>query len=108
MYNSYMTSDHVISVTDARGQLADLVNRVSYTGEHVTLTRHGRPMAVLVPVADAERLRSDPDLATGNVSMLPSSTQPGHAPSRPDADHRIAARAPGPPPTGGRPGGNQC
>ena len=80
MYNLYMSSEYFISVTDARGQLADLVNRVSYTGEHVTLTRHGRPMAVLVPVADAERLRSEPATPTGNVSSLPSTPRHATAP----------------------------
>jgi prevent-host-death family protein len=107
MYTLYVTSDYLISVTDARGQLADLVNRVSYTGEHITLTRHGRPMAVLVPVPDAERVRGDPTLASGNVASLPPTTQLGHTPLPPDAHFRIAARA-APPPTRGRPGSNQC
>ncbi len=39
----------------AREQLADLVNRVAYAGETVFLTRRGRRMAALVPVALAER-----------------------------------------------------
>jgi prevent-host-death family protein len=104
IYNTYMSSEYLISVTDARGQLADLVNRVSYTGEHVTLTRHGRPMAVLVPVADAERLRSDPASPTGDVSSLPSTTQLGHTPSVPYPNYRIAARALAPPPSRGHPG----
>jgi prevent-host-death family protein len=38
-----------ISVTDAKGQLTDLVRR-SETGEEVVLTRHGQPVARLVPI----------------------------------------------------------
>ncbi|HEX4156985.1 MAG TPA: type II toxin-antitoxin system prevent-host-death family antitoxin [Rhizomicrobium sp.] len=38
-----------ISVTDAKGQLTELVRR-SETGEEIVLTRHGQPVARLVPV----------------------------------------------------------
>lgn len=37
-------------VTDARAQLAELVNQVAYGGESVVLTRHGRRLVALVPV----------------------------------------------------------
>lgn len=45
-----------ISVTDAKGQLTELVRR-SEKGDDVVFTRHGRPVARLVPI------RSVPDLA---------------------------------------------
>ena len=45
-----------ISVTDAKGQLTELVRR-SETGEDVVLTRHGQPVARLVPIKPV------PDLA---------------------------------------------
>ena len=38
-----------ISVTDAKGQLTELVRR-SESGEEVVLTRHGQPVARLVPI----------------------------------------------------------
>jgi prevent-host-death family protein len=38
-----------ISVTDAKGQLTELVRR-SEAGEDVVLTRHGRPVARVVPI----------------------------------------------------------
>ena len=38
-----------ISVTEAKGQLTELLRR-SESGEDVVLTRHGRPVARLVPV----------------------------------------------------------
>lgn len=41
-----------ISVTDAKGQLTDLVRRAE-AGDEVILTRHGQPAARLVGVAAA-------------------------------------------------------
>ncbi|HWJ36274.1 MAG TPA: type II toxin-antitoxin system prevent-host-death family antitoxin [Steroidobacteraceae bacterium] len=45
-----------ISVTDAKGQLTDLVRRAE-AGDEVTLTRHGQAVARLVPI----RARPDPN-----------------------------------------------
>ncbi|MET7287319.1 type II toxin-antitoxin system Phd/YefM family antitoxin [Streptomyces sp. NPDC005573] len=45
-----------IPVTQARAELADLINRVVYGGERVVVTRHGRPLVALVSAADLERL----------------------------------------------------
>lgn len=39
-----------ISVTDAKAQLTDLV-RQAEAGEDVVLTRHGRPVARIAPIA---------------------------------------------------------
>jgi prevent-host-death family protein len=44
MYNLVMTS---MSASEARAALPELLNRVE-GGEEVTITRHGRPVAVLV------------------------------------------------------------
>ncbi|MFK4103994.1 type II toxin-antitoxin system Phd/YefM family antitoxin [Streptomyces sp. NPDC019531] len=45
-----------IPVTQARAELADLINRVVYGGERVVVTRHGKPLVALVSAADLERL----------------------------------------------------
>ncbi|MEW2621056.1 type II toxin-antitoxin system Phd/YefM family antitoxin [Streptomyces sp. NPDC048106] len=45
-----------IPVTQARAELADLINRVVYGGERVVVTRHGKPLAALVSAADLARL----------------------------------------------------
>jgi len=45
-----------IPVTQARTQLADLVNRVAYAGERIELTRHGKVVAALVSAADYDQL----------------------------------------------------
>ena len=42
----------VISMTEARAQLADLANKVAYGGERVVLTRHGKPFVALISAAD--------------------------------------------------------
>ena len=38
-----------VSVAEAKQHLADLLGRVASAKEHVTITRRGKPMAVLVP-----------------------------------------------------------
>jgi prevent-host-death family protein len=48
---------HDVPVTQARAELAELINRVVYGGEQVVLTRHGKPLAALVSAADLQRLR---------------------------------------------------
>ncbi|MDN3259241.1 type II toxin-antitoxin system Phd/YefM family antitoxin [Streptomyces sp. CSDS2] len=45
-----------IPVTQARAELADLINRVVYGGERVVVSRHGKPLVALVSAADLERL----------------------------------------------------
>ncbi|CAL9601036.1 type II toxin-antitoxin system Phd/YefM family antitoxin [Streptomyces sp. enrichment culture] len=45
-----------IPVTQARAELADLINRVVYGDERVVVTRHGKPLVALVPAGDLRRL----------------------------------------------------
>jgi prevent-host-death family protein len=47
-----------MTVTQARAEFADLVNRVAYTGERVALTRRGKIMAALVSAEDLELLEA--------------------------------------------------
>ncbi|MFI1393890.1 type II toxin-antitoxin system Phd/YefM family antitoxin [Streptomyces sp. NPDC020681] len=66
-----------IPVTQARAELAELINRVVYGGERVVVTRHGKPLVALVSAADLERLEQDrqPDeeQVISSVSALGSS-----------------------------------
>ncbi|MET8926030.1 type II toxin-antitoxin system Phd/YefM family antitoxin [Streptomyces sp. NPDC003509] len=48
-----------IPVTQARAELAELINRVVYGGERVVVTRHGKPLVALVSAADLRRLESE-------------------------------------------------
>ncbi len=52
-----------ISVTNAREQLGDLVNRAAYGDERIVLTRHGRAAAALVPLAVLRDLEEAEDAA---------------------------------------------
>jgi prevent-host-death family protein len=63
-----------IPVTQARADFAELVNRVSYGGERIVMTRHGKPLAAIVPPADLERLEQldhDTEESTGTVVRMP-------------------------------------
>ncbi|MFE3325880.1 type II toxin-antitoxin system Phd/YefM family antitoxin [Streptomyces sp. NPDC059176] len=59
-----------IPVTQARAELAELINRVVYGGERVVVTRHGKPLVALVSAADLERLESPGEQA--DESVIPS------------------------------------
>ncbi|MET9524058.1 type II toxin-antitoxin system Phd/YefM family antitoxin [Streptomyces coeruleorubidus] len=52
-----------IPVTQARAELADLINRVVYGGERVVVTRHGKPLVALVSADDLRRLEEAAELA---------------------------------------------
>ena len=45
-----------IPLAEARNNLSELVNRVAFGKERVLLSRHGKDLAVLVPVGDARLL----------------------------------------------------
>jgi prevent-host-death family protein len=84
------TSVTQLSVTQARAELADLVSRVGYSGERILLTRHGRPLAALVPVADLESLERRPAEIGFSIPVPsePDAKQPEPAPMRIAAQHR--------------------
>lgn len=52
-----------IPVTQARAELADLINRVVYGNERVVVTRHGKPLVALVSAADLEKLEAEHEVA---------------------------------------------
>ncbi|MFK0172810.1 type II toxin-antitoxin system Phd/YefM family antitoxin [Streptomyces sp. NPDC090306] len=90
-----------IPVTQARAELADLINRVVYAGERVVVTRHGRPLVALVSAADLERLAEQPAPAperepTGGPAAPAAPSAPRPAPQ--------AAPRPAPPVRGTAPG----
>jgi prevent-host-death family protein len=50
-----LEGEHV-STAEARNRLADLINRAAFGQERIVLTRHGKPVAALVPIEDMEWL----------------------------------------------------
>lgn len=82
-----------ISVTRARAELADLVNRVAYSGEHVVLTRHGKPVAVLVSAGEWADLEATRSHESGfHLTSEPTSPRPMHI----AAEHESSPPAPRP------------
>src|SRR3954464_15066610 len=77
-----------VPVTQARADLAELVSRVGYSGERILLTRHGRPLAALVPVEDLEAIERRPSEIGFSIAPQPAPA----AESDPEAPERPARR----------------
>ncbi|UUN25504.1 type II toxin-antitoxin system Phd/YefM family antitoxin [Streptomyces sp. FIT100] len=92
-----------IPVTQARAELAELINRVVYGGERVVVTRHGKPLVALVSAADLERLDGlDAAAQTDDESVVTSvSTLRTSAPSAPGERGRFGIAAEHRPPGAG-------
>ena len=50
-----------LSVSEARDKLTEVIGQVQYGGERVTISRRGKPVAVVAPVADAAWLEAMED-----------------------------------------------
>ena len=61
-----------VSVSEAREAFADLVNRAAYGGERVLVSRRGKPVAAIVPIADVEfieRMEDELDLQAAREAL---------------------------------------
>ncbi|MBO1332386.1 type II toxin-antitoxin system Phd/YefM family antitoxin [Streptomyces sp. VRA16 Mangrove soil] len=89
-----------IPVTQARAELADLINRVVYGDERVVVTRHGKPLVALVSAADLERLEAMGERAADRAEepVISSVSRIGSLPSAAGERQRfgIAAEHRGP------------
>lgn len=56
-----MTDIGTIAMTDARDNLADVVNKVAFGKTRISLTRKNKPVAYLVPIEDIELLEAIED-----------------------------------------------
>jgi len=71
-----------IGVTEARDQLGQLVTRVEYNDERILLTRNGRAVAALVPVAvlaDLEAAEDAADLEAARRAAAEAGSNVSHA-----------------------------
>ena len=59
-----------IPITKAKARLSGLVDRLIYQREHILITKHGKPVAALIPYEDWERR------AGGAAGGLASVAQP--------------------------------
>ncbi|MEU8706936.1 type II toxin-antitoxin system Phd/YefM family antitoxin [Streptomyces sp. NPDC048565] len=90
-----------IPVTQARAELAELINRVVYGGERVVVTRHGKPLVALVSAADLQRLEGEESAAreaAAEEQVISSVSSFRSVSSAPGEQHRfgIAAEHRGP------------
>ncbi|MEV0637624.1 type II toxin-antitoxin system Phd/YefM family antitoxin [Streptomyces sp. NPDC050619] len=85
-----------IPVTQARAELADLINRVVYGGERVVVTRHGKPLVALVSAADLERLEELQEPAEEQVISAVSAVREVASAPREQQRFGIAAHHRGP------------
>jgi prevent-host-death family protein len=77
VHDSYMTE---MAVSEAREQLAAVIESATRTGEPVYLTRRGRPMAVVVDPAVFERLLDDAEDALERAELALARDQDDYVP----------------------------
>jgi prevent-host-death family protein len=56
MYNQYMTDTEALSVSDARSQLAAIIDRARADHQPVYVARRGRRVAAVIDADDLDRL----------------------------------------------------
>ena len=44
--------NRTVSISDAKSHLSELVGRMMYAGDHITIERHGKAVAVMIPIED--------------------------------------------------------
>ncbi len=59
----------VVPVREFRSHLADLLDEVADRREHVTVTRHGRPAAVMVPIREYEALEETAEILSDDDTL---------------------------------------
>ncbi|MBO0914072.1 type II toxin-antitoxin system Phd/YefM family antitoxin [Streptomyces laculatispora] len=82
-----------IPVTQARAELAELINRVVYGGERVVVTRHGKPLVAFVSAADLERLEDEEAAEQEQEQVISSVSSISSLSSAPGERHRFGIAA---------------
>jgi len=44
--------NRTVSISDAKSHLSELVGRMMYAGDHIVVERHGKAVAVMIPIED--------------------------------------------------------
>ncbi len=58
-----------VPVREFRSHLADLLDEVADRREHVTITRHGRPSAVVIPINEYEALEETAEILSDDDTL---------------------------------------
>jgi prevent-host-death family protein len=66
----------VLSLAEAKDKLSAVVNDVTSTHEHYTITRNGRPVAVMLPVDDVDALEETIFWLEREITRLKSGHRP--------------------------------
>lgn len=82
-----------ISVTEARADFSELINKVGYGHERVVITRHGKPLVALVPAEEAASLWQVQDSSTVTVLDVGSRLDSASSPMGVAARHSPETRA---------------
>lgn len=71
MYASVYTNGmaKTVPVREFRSHLAELLDEVANRREHVTITRHGRPEAVVVPVDEYQALEETAEILSDDETL---------------------------------------
>ena len=64
-----MTIVSPLALRDAKNRLSEVVDQVALTHDRVTITRHGRPAAVLLSVDDLEGLLGTLEIMSDPAAM---------------------------------------
>jgi prevent-host-death family protein len=65
-----MTKNRELNIAEAKKHFSELLGRVAYGGERITISKRGKPMAVLVPPEDPS--------AQSNLAKLEGWLEPDH------------------------------
>ena len=57
-----MTTDQQMALKDVKNRLSEVVDRIEREHDRVVITKHGRPAAVVLSVADLESLEETLDV----------------------------------------------
>jgi antitoxin YefM len=64
-----MVTMKVLPLTDVKARLSEVIDEIAETQERVTVTRNGRPVAVLVSTDDLESIEETLDLLSDPEAM---------------------------------------
>jgi len=73
---AYTLAMEVLSLAEAKDKLSAVVNDVTSTHEHYTITRNGRPVAVVLPIDDLESLEETIFWLEREIARLRAGEQP--------------------------------
>jgi prevent-host-death family protein len=69
-----------VSISVAKSHLSELVGRTMYAGDHIVVERHGKAVAVIVPVEDYAELEKARREKEGRAQDRRQQTFPGISP----------------------------